>query len=570
VALVGDSLRLGQVLINYTNNAVKFTDQGEVTLRVRCERVQDGRATLHFSVSDTGIGLTIEQQSKLFQSFQQADGSTSRKYGGTGLGLAISRRLAHLMGGEVGVQSEVGQGSTFWFTANVGVAQTSRMPATQALSALQDRRALVVDDNDSAREVLCGLLRGMGLNVQAAASAAEALQSLREMQAHGQACDVAFIDWQMPQMNGVELAQRIRSLWPPIGPRIVMVTSHGRDDAAETFRRAQLDRVLLKPVNPSVLFDEVSRVLGVALGNTRAGSSTPPVLHRGPPRHLRGGKVLLVDDNELNRQVATELLHEVGLVVDTAENGRVAVDRVLAGRYDLVLMDMQMPVMDGIEATIELRERPELARLPILAMTANALAEDRDRCLAAGMNDHLAKPMEPEALWSRLERWLKPREGADAHVSKAGTDESELQDDLPAHIPGLDIELGLSHLMGKRALYATVLRLFLRDQSQMIEKTRLAFQSADHATAERLAHTLKGSATTVAALHVAEAAGRLERACRHIRAGEAVAWEPLLDDLRASLDPLLRALSEHFGAFQGTATVHAASAPADGLTAPLT
>ena len=548
-ALVGDSLRLGQVLINYANNAVKFTEQGEITLRVRCLRSQAGRALLHFSVSDTGIGLTTEQQSRLFQSFQQADGSTSRKYGGTGLGLAISRQLAALMGGEVGVQSQPGQGSTFWFTAEVGVAEAGRLAHGPHLAPLQGRQVLVVDDNDSARTVIASLLEGMGLQVHSAASGAQALQTLKDLQAAGQRCEAAFIDWQMPEMDGVELARQLRRIWPQDHPHLVMVTSHGREEALEVFRRAQLDRVLLKPVNASVLFDEVSRLLG-ADPSSNLPSPRANAAATGVPTHLRGCRVLLVDDNELNRQVATELLHEAGLVVDTAENGQVAVDRIRHHAYDLVLMDMQMPVMDGIEATLEVREQPDLAGLPIIAMTANALAEDRERCLAAGMNDHLAKPIEPEILWAKLARWLRRR--ADTQEPGAGQSAGPgpaaptlPADELPWNVPGMDVELGLSQLMGKHALYLTVLRLFVRDQSSMVATTRQALNSGDFVTAERLAHTLKGTASTVAALPVAAAAGRLEKACRQLKNGQAVAWAPLLDELRTGLEPLLAALKDH-------------------------
>jgi signal transduction histidine kinase/DNA-binding response OmpR family regulator len=415
-ALVGDALRLGQVLINYANNAVKFTERGEVALRVRCERLDGDRARLRFSVSDTGIGLTPEQQSRLFQKFQQADGSTSRKYGGTGLGLAISRQLAGLMGGEVGVDSQWGQGSTFWFTAEVGVAD-----ATEA-SAVAANRA--------------------GATAGASADAPS-------------------------------------SGWVP-----------------------------------------------------------------GAIASLRGAQVLLVDDNELNLQVATELLQEIGVEVHTARDGQQAIERLRGAPVDLVLMDMQMPVLDGIEATIEIREDPAHAALPIIAMTANALDEDRERCLAAGMNDHLSKPIEPKALWAALARWIRPASDALPVAPAAAPAAAEAPDELP-RVPGLDVEQGLHHLMGKRALYLTVLRLFVRDQSAMIPATRLALSQSDFQTAERLAHTLKGTASTVAAPEVMAAAAQLERVCRRLREGEPVTWTVALDNLRAALEPLLQGLSEH-------------------------
>ena len=403
--LRGDPLRLGQILVNYANNAVKFTDAGEIIVRVsQASRDAEG-ILMRFEVQDTGIGLTEEQQSRLFRSFEQADTSTTRKYGGTGLGLAISKKLADLMGGEVGVQSAPGQGSTFWFTARLGLGTAPQRPLLPEPD-LRGRHVLVVDDSEQARQILGGLLGSMSFAVTTASSGEEAVAKASAADAAGHPCEIAFLDWKMPGMDGFA-THRALALLPHL-PHSVIVTAAGRDDVQKELANAGIVLMLTKPVSPSQLFDTAIRALG--------GHALSAEAHRGHgPRSapnlttIQGARVLLVDDNDLNQQVGAELLAGAGLVVDVADNGQIALDMLARAPYDIVLMDMQMPVMDGLTATRQLRQNPAWAQLPVLAMTANAMSRDRDLCLAAGMNGHLAKPIDPDELFASLLQWIGPR-----------------------------------------------------------------------------------------------------------------------------------------------------------------
>ena len=363
---------------------------------------------LRFEVRDTGIGLTDEQMARLFQSFQQADTSTTRRYGGTGLGLAICKSLAELMGGEVGVESRFGTGSTFW----VSVPLERGAPARVLLPPpdLRGTRVLVVDDNHTAATVLSDMLQAMGFVVEQAHSGLEALDRLRESMAHQQPFGLLLLDWHMPGMDGVELADHIRSLGMPKVPQMLMVTAYGREDVMRAARAQGIETVLIKPVNASLLFDTLMQPLE-ASGSERRRAVTPAPAADELPLDIRGASVLLVEDNELNQMVAMELLLDAGFAVDVAENGQIAIDHIERKHYDAVLMDMQMPVMDGETATRLLRGNPRYAQLPIIAMTANAMEADRQRCFAAGMNDHVAKPIEPAALWAALARWIRPERG---------------------------------------------------------------------------------------------------------------------------------------------------------------
>jgi two-component system, sensor histidine kinase and response regulator len=403
--LKGDPLRLGQILINFCNNAVKFTENGEVvvTARVLDERIDS--QLVEFSVTDTGIGMTEVQIGRLFQAFEQADTSTTRKYGGTGLGLAISKRLAELMGGGVGVVSEPGKGSTFWFTARLGKASVPPRPRILR-SDLQGRRVLVVDDNSPARTVISGLLETMALTADEAASGEEGIEMIRQAVVAGQPYEIAFIDWQMPKLDGIETCKRILALPDlPTAPHLVMVTAYGREEVLKRAEDTGIENVLVKPVTSSTLFDTTLSVLR-ADDELRDDVQSAPSLDMG---RTRGTRVLLVEDNEINQEVAIGQLEDAEIHVDLAENGEIAVRMVQEKDYDLVLMDMQMPIMDGIEATRIIRSDPRFKTLPIVAMTANAMAVDRKRCLEAGMNDHIAKPIDPDELFKVLLRWAGRR-----------------------------------------------------------------------------------------------------------------------------------------------------------------
>ncbi len=552
--LVGDALRLGQILINFANNAIKFTESGEISIAVRLLASAGQQVRLRFEVRDTGIGLTEEQMGRLFQSFQQADTSTTRRYGGTGLGLAICKSLAELMGGEVGVESRFGKGSTFW----VAVPLERGAPARVLLPPpdLRGSRVLVVDDNHTAATVLSDMLQAMGFEVEQAHSGLEALDRLRESMAQHRPFGLLLLDWHMPVMDGVELAGHIRSLGMAKVPQMLMVTAYGREDVMRAARAQGIETVLIKPVNASVLFDTLMQPMEHSTATARRTVSAAPAADE-LPLEIRGAQVLLVEDNELNQMVAMELLLDAGFAVDVAENGQIAIDRIERKHYDAVLMDMQMPVMDGETATRALRGNPRYAQLPIIAMTANAMEADRQRCFAAGMNDHVAKPIEPAALWAALGRWIRPRAGLGAVASRAGVLPGRTGEDaalqplarkpeapspavpLPS-LAGLDTGLGLQRALGKPGLYTELLRRFAEGQAPVMAELQQALAANNLGVAERLAHTLRSVAANIGAPQVSECAQALEHALRFRHGNEAIVH--VLAELRAALVPLLAGL----------------------------
>ncbi|MDQ1300085.1 MAG: two-component system, sensor histidine kinase and response regulator, partial [Chloroflexota bacterium] len=539
-ALVGDPLRLGQVLINYANNAVKFTERGEIEVRIRLQEDRGDDVRLHFAVRDTGIGLTEEQRGRLFASFQQADTSTTRRYGGTGLGLAISKKLAELMDGEVGVESSPGIGSTFWFTARL---KRSLQPQRRASPGLRGKRVLVVDDNEAARQVLASMLESMGFVTETATDGVKAVNAVRSAAAAGVPFDLITMDWQMPILNGIEAARTIHELNLPAAPRTILVTAYGREEVFRQAAESFIDQVLVKPVTPSLLFDAIMRTLGQGTVGEHAATRAAPLAPQTDLSSILGARILLVEDNDLNQQVACELLQDAGFLVEIAEDGQVAVEKVQTQPFDLVLMDMQMPVMDGVTATRAIRADPLLAPVPIVAMTANAMQGDRERCLEAGMNDHLAKPIDPEALWRMLAQWIVPRSGLGTAVrpsaSKAADADKELS--LPMDVPGLDVELGLKRVLGKRGLYRDLLKMYVAGQSEAPRAIRRVLETGDWLTAERLAHTLKGVSGNIGASEIQLRAAEVERACGAQIAMAEIA--PLLDQVELPLSAMCEALA---------------------------
>ena len=564
--LKGDPLRLGQILINFCNNAVKFTEQGEIVVRARIQEKDDEGQLIYFAVRDTGIGLTKEQMGRLFQAFEQADASTTRQHGGTGLGLAISKRLAQLMGGDVGVESDEGKGSTFWFTARLGNGAATRRHTVSP--DLRGRRVLIIDDNPQARAVLSSMLVGMTFEADEAPSGLEGIEMVRDAAEGNKPYEIVFLDWQMPGLDGFETGKRIRAL-PNlrVRPQLVMVTAYGREEVLKQAEENSFANILIKPVTASMLFDSAVQVLGASNSKTYEVAAGPTV----ELGQIRGARVLLVEDNELNREVALGLLEDAHLAIETAENGQVALRMVAEHEYDLVLMDMQMPVMDGLAATRAIRLKPQFRSLPIIAMTANVMDSDREKCAEAGMNDHLAKPIDPEALFAALLRWIKPR--ADVAVAANAPPEpvaTTVRSPEPAaapetaalHVEGVDTQSALRRTGGNPKRYEMLLRKFA--ESANAEEIRAAHATGDTATAARAAHSLKGAAANLGATAVANSAADVETA---IKAGLIV--QPLLDMLATSLRAVVQAIRSALPDEQVAVGASAATADPASVAAPL-
>ncbi len=517
-ALLGDPLRLGQVLTNLINNSIKFTERGEIHLAVELLQHTGQKCQLKFSVRDTGSGMTKEQSERLFQPFVQADMSITRKHGGTGLGLTICRRLVELMGGQIWLESEPGVGSTFSFTAWLAVSdqERSRKIIPEKLATL---RALIVDDNAAAREILEDLLRGVVQQTDVVSSAVEAISAIKQHDGN-EPYDVVFMDWRMPNMDGLQAARNIKSDETlKSQPAIVMVTAFARDDVREEAEQLHLDGFLVKPVTRSTIVDALVNVFVDSSDQKAAISQASEEGIR-----LTGMRLLLAEDNDINQQIVVELLEGVGAHVEIANNGREVVDRLMQGMipppYDVILMDLQMPILDGHQATTMIRADARFANLPIIAMTAHATSEERQRCLAAGMNDHIAKPIDPALLFETLRRFykLQPADG------------------LPV-INGLDTQDGLARVAGNKQLYLKLLRQFAEQQASTIGALTEALARADRSTAERRAHTLKGVAGNIGARSIQAAAGSVEKLIREGSSPDMI--NTSIRELASILDPFL-------------------------------
>ncbi len=504
--LRGDPLRLNQILTNLVGNAVKFTEHGQITVAVRPLEQVGQRVKLQFSVTDTGIGMTPEQRAHLFQAFTQADGSTTRKYGGTGLGLSISKRLVEMMGGNIWVKSAPGDGSTFSFTSWFERDDERARPHTLPES-LRQLRTLVVDDNGAAREILVEILEQLNLRPEAAASGEEALSRLAISTQGTDPIRLVFLDWQMPGMDGVETLRRIRTQLPAEQqPEVILITAYDRDELRRAASEMGIPSLLVKPISTSLLFDTLVARFAPAQGQR------PEPTEEESLAPLKGLRVLLAEDNEINQQIAVELLASVGVSCTVARNGREAVDqltRAPVGTFRLVLMDLQMPEMDGFEATRLIRSLPQYAQLPILAMTAHALDEERERCLAGGMNDHLAKPIDPQALFAALLRWSAEGNGG-VEVPPVAVPPVPDSGAFPA-ITGVDTQDGLARMAGNASLYRRLLRQFASSQPRQWEKLVQALTAAPEEAA-RLLHSLKGLAGNLGAKALQQRAEALERA----------------------------------------------------------
>ena len=516
--LIGDPMRLSQILANFLSNAVKFTEKGEVCIRVDPQQSADKGPQLRFSVIDTGIGIGREQQAHLFRSFEQADGSITRKHGGTGLGLAISQKLAELMDGEVGVCSSSGHGATFWCLIPL------RAAACQAIVPpprpdIVERRVLVVDDNEHARMAIRDMLQSMSFMVIEASDGREALTKVAAAEAQGLPFDFAFIDWKMPAMDGIETARELSAMKLRLPPMLLMITAYDRNDVAGLAHEVGISTTLTKPVTPSQLYDAL---VGLSRGKPLPPNTISPLRRTITPLNLPPAfRVLIAEDNELNQQVAVELLRELGIDADIASTGRAAIECLHERHYDLVFMDMQMPEMDGLAATREIRQTTSLQDLPIIAMTANAMSSDRDKCLAAGMNDHLGKPIDIAELARMVERWARLDRGPTAPdrpdsptTPPADTESQRLTLSRLRTIVELDVDAGLTLVNHRVPLYLNLLRRFCSSPSPEGDRLRRAFDANDAPSAEREAHTLKGIAAQIGAASLTGVARSIEERLR--------------------------------------------------------
>ena len=520
--LQGDPLRLGQILLNLTGNAIKFTEKGEIVVSVKPVKVVADYAVLHFSVKDTGIGLTEAQRSKLFQSFEQADTSITRKYGGTGLGLIISKKLTEMMGGKIDVKSEYGKGTTFFFTARFERQKEVKTKSRIIPEKLQGFRVLVVDNSQTVRKMFKKYLEKFGFHVRTVPSGNQAVDEIKKaLQDAQKPYDLVFMDWKMPGMDGIKTAKRIQND-PDIiqRPEIIITTGYDAADVMNQAHEIGLDKFLLKPFSQSQLFDIAMDALGLSVEQKAVearGTEDRPEKFDA----IRGARILLVEDNEINQQVAVELLQDEGFFMDVADNGKIAVEKVNDSlkdeAYDVVLMDLQMPVMDGYTSTKEIRKDSRFKDLPIIAMTADAMSGVRDKVLDVGMNDYVTKPINPDELFSTLVKWIKPSVRDQVSWKRETVSDQkpkQYEVGIPDALPGIEIKAALDRVAGNQSLFRKLLTKFCANHGNAVDEIVETLESGDRKTAIRLTHTLKGISGTIGAWELHEAVRELEAAIK--------------------------------------------------------
>jgi signal transduction histidine kinase/DNA-binding response OmpR family regulator len=476
----GDGLRLRQVLLNLADNASKFTEKGEIKIEARLLSIVGHTIRIQFRVSDSGIGMTTDQLQRIFSPFQQADISTTRKFGGTGLGLTICKRIIELMHGNLEVESHWGHGSTFRFTAEFQTASVNATDITTYQPQL-GLKALLVDDSESARMVLEEMLSSFGFEVHSAENAKQAIALFKEKHSPEAPFSILMIDWKMPGMNGVELVESLKKEMESI-PAVIMVTAYGLDSIKDAGNRQLINDYLLKPINPSTLFDVINNILH--LTPTRSIQEVSKLVDLNDVRNLlQGSKVLLVEDNDMNLDLATELLADVGINLSVARNGLEAIEQVEKERFDAVLMDIQMPEMDGLTATQKIRQDVRFKELPILAMTAHAMKGEAEKSIAAGMNEHITKPIDPLVLYSALIRHIKK---TSIEVQAPAPSKSDLI------IPGLNTSDGLYRVGGKTESYIKLLRSYMAVYHNVEIEGGKILASGDIKGLDAYIHTLSG------------------------------------------------------------------------------
>ncbi|WP_332848810.1 hybrid sensor histidine kinase/response regulator [Massilia sp. S19_KUP03_FR1] len=544
--LIGDPLRLGQILINLTDNAVKFTERGEIVVTVQVVESKDKDVRLRFSVADTGIGMDPEQLARLFTAFNQADGSITRKYGGTGLGLSISQQLVALMSGTIAATSTPGAGSRFSFTVPLGIGDVNETAVAAPTAALFQVRALVVDDSPSAREALVEMLGSFGVTAHAVASGEQALAMMARAVAAGQPYQVVLMDYLMQGWDGVETIRRIhadRRFAAP--PAILMVSVCSRETVVEQEGRLPVNGFLTKPVGPALLYHSLLQVLQPDLADApRSLDAGPAQASQAPDlAQLHGARILLVDDNANNREVARDFLETARVHVNTAVNGAEAIAMVQAGDYDLVLMDIQMHEMDGLTATRRIRALGTYDALPIVAMTAHAMMGDREKSLAAGMNDHITKPIDPALLFGALLKWIAPARLTGRPLPQEALTPMRRRwrgAPLP-EILGVNWAVALAGVDGQQPRLYKRIRSFLNEYGNAAGQVGAALAGARLDQLQAMAHNLKSNAAYLGAQGVAALASTLED---ELRAGRTAQAGQLARELVAALDAVLAGLAD--------------------------
>ncbi len=507
-ALKGDPLRLGQVLINLVNNAIKFTTKGEIKIAIHLQKQSDTHVTLAFEISDTGIGMSTNEQEKLFQAFSQADLSTTRKYGGSGLGLAISKHLVEMMQGTINVKSDLGKGSTFYFDATFGL-QKEQKHIKLSDKDIHNLRILVVDDNQSSRLILENILTSFKFEVDTVSSGAEAITFLQTAYRNQKPYGLVLMDWMMPEMNGIETIQKIREI-SDISETLafIMITSYSKEELKQELEDNHIKDILIKPINPSTLLNTILSTLGKDIV-IQSHKQDKKIVYEEALNSLKGASILLVEDNLINQEMAVEILEKAGLYVDIANNGYEAVLKIREKHYDGVLMDCQMPVMDGFEATRTIRQDIKNRSLPILAMTANAMSGDKERCLISGMNDHITKPIDVAQLFLTMAKYIKSSFPDATPSALPPTHEEDEEVSIP-ELLGINQKEALSRMGNNTKMFLKLLIRFAQTQETVIERITQALKDKDFTIAIREAHTLKGLAGNIGAHMLVAKAEQLE------------------------------------------------------------
>lgn len=549
-ALNGDPLRLQQIIVNLVNNAVKFTHEGSVCIKIAIKEQNEQGLLLHFSVIDTGIGMTEEQQSKLFQSFSQADESVTRKYGGTGLGLAISKQLCELMGGNIWLESKVGVGTTFHFTVRLAEAEKEVQPVNLDFSQTSKLKALVVDDVALTRSILLDYLQHMGIKGDEAANGQSAIEKIQQAKAQNAPFDLVLMDWRMPGIDGVETSRRIHELYRDDSPYILMVTAFDKDDAKGQIDSTLVNQFLEKPVSQSTLVDAVA---GMLAGEMMPMEQLDDDIY---VPNFSSSHILLVEDNAINQQVALGFLQDTRVKVDCAQNGLIALEKIREHDYDLVLMDVQMPEMDGLTATKEIRNTLNLSDLPVVAMTAHAMESDVKKSAQAGMNEHITKPIDPYLLYRMMLNYLtddnvKTGDSQGIQQSTAPkTKPNELQNLNPQQqellhqlmgIRGLSVDKALTNMSGKHLLFMNLVKDFCHDQQQLAAQLKTYFEQSQWQPLFRAVHNLKSNSAYIGGEELSAMCAEMEHAINHGQYPK-----ELLEKVCVTLEQLLEQLNPLF------------------------